>query len=1486
MISKFSRPLCFSILLSALCFLYSGNNVWGAFVDATTRSNISYEYSSATEGGETHAGAGAFDANGDGLTDIIVARHQKHPLLYINQGDGTFDEESTSRGLSAIIDAATFGAGDFDNDGDQDLFIAPQLGRRFFLFINDGAGFFVEDAIARGAAVETPVVKHKGYSIGLVDFDLDGFLDIYVSEWGVASHEGNANHSVLLRNRGTENAGMFVNVTASAGLVQPIKGEDHTGFSSAWGDFDGDGWPDFALIADYGASRMYWNNGDGTFFDGTEDSGFGLDENGMGVAVADYDRDGLLDIYVTSIYDRLSNERSGILTGNKLYRNMGNRRFRETATEMRVARSSWAWGTSFFEYDNDGDSDLIVTNGTNLSVGADPATTPYAEAAEDPTTLFINRPGDIFQRETVSVGLMDTGLGKAIIVLDYDRDGDEDVLITNSHGSAILYESDASGNGNNWLRLKLEGTISNRDGIGCIVTVTHGGISQKSLYNPSNAFLGQREAYLHFGLGAASVANEVKLEWPSGAVQILTDVVAGQVLHVVEPNFQQSLPVVVSSPSSGDYTIGESLTLSVQATGVPAPVIVWEKDGVVLEGETSDTFYLKRLTPYDSGSYRAKLINQKGIVYTTAAKIEVDWDIAGHTVARLWNDFLLDAIRKDYPNPTVHSRNLYHVSAAIWDTYWACEPGAWARVESAFVEESAILPSTESEIEAFRDKAISYAAYQVLKERYRLSPGADASQFGFRWLMEKLGYDPDFNSVVGDSAEAMGNRIGSQVLALTLNDGSNEANQYEDTSAYEAVNNPLLLELSGTTMEDLNRWQPLAFEYQVLQNGIQVGKSVQSFLGVNWREVETFAISKVNGNELEIDPGGPPQFLGDDHQEFIDAVVEVIRYSSMLDPSDAEFIDISPGANLNNSLGNNDGVGRAFNPVTGQAYAENRVKRADYGRILAEFWADGPASETPPGHWNTLLNQISEHPDFELKFAGQGEELDRLEWEVRAYLALNGAMHDAAVAAWTLKRQYDYSRPISMIRFLGELGQSSDSQLPRYHASGLPLIDDLIELVTPESSAIGQRHAHLSGHVGEIAIRAWAGEPEDSHSGVGGVDWILAVDWLPYQRSTFVTPAFAAYVSGHSTFSRAAAEVVTLITGSPYFPGGMGEYRFPKNGFLEFESGPSEDVILQWATYYDAADEAGESRLYGGIHVPADDFVGRRLGAQVGLESFLKVQRMLNDLRPEKGLLNISSRARVGLGEHVMISGFVVDGDQDRDILLRSIGPGLEGKITSDFATDPRYSLYSMMDLSVVSDNDNWADGSRSQLVETVSEQRGAFPLVRNSSDAADIATLSPGVYTAVSSVEGAGDNVALAEVYGENLVNISARANVSNSVEGELITGFYLERAEPTTLLIRALGPTLEGLGVADYLQDPVLKIYRMLPNDVSELILENDDWQMSDTASLAEVAAKYVGAAPLLSDSKDAALLVQLPQGLYSVVVSSENGEGVALAEVYHVE
>ena len=573
-------------------------------------------------------------------------------------------------------------------------------------------------------------------------------------------------------------------------------------------------------------------------------------------------------------------------------------------------------------------------------------------------------------------------------------------------------------------------------------------------------------------------------------------------------------------------------------------------------------------------------------------------DVAGRSVARVWNEALLHAIQRDTPAPTVHARNLFHVSAAMWDAWAAYDPDA----DGWLVREK--VPAADAR--AARDVAVSYAAYRVLLHRYSYASGLQETFDEFAGTLESLCLDVGYVETEGDSPAAVGNRIAAAYIEHGRDDGANEELRYADPE-YEPLNEPLVVAEEGAEPRDPNRWQPLALAQIVAQNGIPMPGSVQTFVGSQWGHTKAFALPAAE-DSVPVDPGGPPRLDEARGSEFKRAALEVIRASAELDPRDGATIDVGPGALGANGLGANDGGGHDVNPATGAPYEPNVVLRGDFSRAIAEYWADGPRSETPPGHWNAVANEVSDSPLVERRIGGNGREVDRLEWDVKLYFALNGAVHDAAVAAWGLKGHYDTARPISMIRYLGGKGQSSDPSLPSYDPDGLALEPGLVEVVTPASSAPGRRHAALREHVGEIAVRAWAGFPKDPATQASGVRWIRAVDWVPYQLPTFVTPAFAGYVSGHSTFSRAAAEVLTSFTGSSYFPGGLYEVRVPR-GSLKIEAGPSRDLTLGWATYFDAADTAGISRISMGIHIPQDDVDGRRVGARCGKDAWDLAQR-------------------------------------------------------------------------------------------------------------------------------------------------------------------------------------------------------------------------------------------------------------------------------------
>ncbi len=603
------------------------------------------------------------------------------------------------------------------------------------------------------------------------------------------------------------------------------------------------------------------------------------------------------------------------------------------------------------------------------------------------------------------------------------------------------------------------------------------------------------------------------------------------------------------------------------------------------------------------------------------------------SVARQWNEVLLEGIRNDFARPTVHARNLFHISSAMYDAWTAFTDKSsnyllGNTLQGAECSFSGITPTDDTEVgkQTAREEAISYASYRLISERFKLSPDKDETFVLADELMADLGYDISNNATdySSGSAAALGNHIAECYIALGAVDGAKE-DILHGNAYYQVSNLPMDPEQPGNpNITDLDRWQSLDLGTYIDQSGNVVTGAIE-FLGAEWGEVMPFSMTNAdkttferNGNNYIVyhDPGMPPTIEGELAEEYEWNFSLVSKWSSHLDPNDGVIIDISPKSQGNIDIadmprnfsdyknfynvadGGDIGQGYETNPITGEAYTEQLVPRGDYARVLAEFWADGPDSETPPGHWYVLMNTVFEHDDFERKFEGQGEEVGELEWDVKSYFVLGGTMHDSAIAAWGIKGWYDYIRPVSAIRAMADLGQRSDMSKPNYHAKGLSLETGLIELVMSGDPLAGENDEHL----GKIKVFAWKGPQyiNDEAIDMAGVDWILAENWWPYQRPSFVTPPFAGFVSGHSTYSRAAAEMLTLLTGSAYFPGGMSGFNVTKNEFLVFEEGPSVDMVLQWATYRDASDQCSLSRIWGGIHPPADDIPGRLIGEKIG----------------------------------------------------------------------------------------------------------------------------------------------------------------------------------------------------------------------------------------------------------------------------------------------
>ncbi len=646
------------------------------------------------------------------------------------------------------------------------------------------------------------------------------------------------------------------------------------------------------------------------------------------------------------------------------------------------------------------------------------------------------------------------------------------------------------------------------------------------------------------------------------------------------------------------------------------------------------------------------------------------------SVARQWNECQLNCIRKYFAKPTVHARHLFHCSVVMYDA-WAvyddeAEPfflgNNWGGFECPF---NGIPMPADGDLQAAQEKAISYAMFRTLWNRYTIfAPGANllTIQGYINNQMTQLGYNPAITSTDysdGDPAK-LGNYIAMKMQEFALQDGSNQQLNYAN-QFYTPINGQISPLLPGNPhVVDPNRWQPMVLGTCIDQNFNVIecpeGTGVPA-LSHEWGNVTPFSWREDQATNIVrdgytyrtyADQGFPPLLdtsvqTGLDDSFFKWGYVTNIIWHSHHNNNDGVMIDASPAAvgNFNFTDGSQlpstfeeykafydlyeGGVhdpGHPINPSTGQAYTPQMVPRADFTRVLSQYWADGPNSETPPGHWFKMFNYVADQPELEKRWEGQGEILNDLEWDVRGYFALGGGIHDAAIACWGAKGAYDYTRPLMAIRYMGTKGQSTDPNLPNYHPAGLPLIPGYIELVQPGDALAGSSNQHVN----KVKIYSWRGPV--AATGQDGAGWLLAENWWTYQTANFVTPPFAGYYSGHSTYSRTGAEIMTRITGDEYFPGGMAEFLAPANSYLLADVGPSVDVTLQWATYRDASDQCSLSRIWGGLHPPQDDIPGRKVGLIIGPQAFEKANDYILANPPRVAHTEVS---------HVLINDAIVN---------------------------------------------------------------------------------------------------------------------------------------------------------------------------------------------------------------------------------------------------
>jgi len=589
--------------------LVPGLDYWAAHLDAVFMPR-----------GMGHHGVSVGDYDGDGLDDLYVSQPEGLPnRLFRNKGDGTFEDVTEAAGVGLLDRTSEALFADVDNDGDQDLILLARTGP--LLFRNDGKGRFTreDDAFHFARPLQGSLT-----SAALADYDRDGFLDLYLCAYGYfigvsedkagppsPYHDAlNGSPNVLLRNDGH---GHFVETTEAAGLEE---NNDRFSFAPAWGDYDGDGWPDLLVSNDFGRKNLYHNeglvNGQVRFKDvaaaaGVEDYGAG-----MSAAFLDYDNDGRLDIYTGNMWTAAGQRVTAQpafkpdappeireiyrrhARGNSLFRNKGDGTFEDVTLGARAEFGRWAWSSDAFDFDSDGWEDLYVANGMftraeDDSVDVDsffwrqvvaesPLTrkpgTRYddgwratnrllvssgAQAQHERNVLLRNDGKGGFDEVSGTAGVDVDQDGRAFAVLDYDLDGDPDLVLLAPRSSPQLrlLRNDYAGR-TAALALRLTGTKSNRDAVGARVTVETDQRRLTRVVRAGSGFLSQHSKELLFGLGPSQAVRAVTVVWPSGRTESLSGVAMNE-RHWIEEGkgVVRSAPFrPASAPSSRDAAAG------------------------------------------------------------------------------------------------------------------------------------------------------------------------------------------------------------------------------------------------------------------------------------------------------------------------------------------------------------------------------------------------------------------------------------------------------------------------------------------------------------------------------------------------------------------------------------------------------------------------------------------------------------------------------------------------------------------------------------------------------------------------------------------------------------------------------------------------------------------------------------------------------------------------------------------------------------------
>jgi len=1009
----------------------------------------------------------------------------------------------------------------------QQLAAAPKslaLARNRLTDVASAVGLdFRQGAFRFGISNDTRAMMGGG--LCWLDYNHDGWLDLFVvNSYSSADGPEWQSHGGLPRTALFENVhGRFRNVSAKAHANLAVQGD---GCVAA--DLNGDGRPDLVVTTTDGI-EVLWNNGDGTFTSGGRAAGLNATGWYTGAAVADVNGDGRPDIFVAGYSDPnepVPNSVAGFPTNlagvrDLLYLNEGNdasgrARFREVGVQAGLESSHFrhGLGAAFIDYNGDGRPDLYVADD------------------EDPNQLYENVPwpggakadpaglGFRFEERGAAEGVADPFAGMGVAV-GGGAPGSLRLFATNSRGEpSAAFDRRASagspafasarpafdpalgsgfaGWGASFVDLANSGTPDLVLAAGAIPVTSLTadaepvrvlGPAAGGRFGDASGILGASGLRLNGrGLAAADVRND-------GRMDVAVNTIGGKLVllrstgpagHWLEVELSRFTPgAVVTAVLPG----GRRLSETVRAGGS----YLSSEDPRVHFGLGAVT-KLARLTvryPWGGGSSLAGVRADRLVTVAVPARPPVHElapssyllagctpaSLRGRSIARVWDDAAVAELRAGGAAEPMQARDLFDLSAAIWDAWAAYDRHA----RGYFVAEKA----GASDVQAARRVAISYAAYRLLLWRASFESNLSHTFALLSAQLRRLCYSPDFTTATGDSPAALGNRIAAAAIAAGRRDGSGEAIHFADPS-FTPANAPLVVSRPVSTVHDPTFWQPLALA-QIAPNGLAgVPAQVQSFVGARWGRVHGLGLP-AGARAARLDPGPPP-----------------------------------------------------FGDPAGASY-----KRAAVAVIRATSTRSGAQPDTSPLGWNVAAGALP---------AGSASAAARLRRDVRLDFALNGALEDAAIAAWGAKRAYQAPRPISMIRYLAFQGQSSDPRAPSFSKDGLPLVPGLVELVTKSSSATGERHAALAADVGQVAVRSQG-------------RWILGARWTPPVQ----TPASPGWVSEGSAFASAAGEVLTALR--------------------------------------ERAARLAGAGLAGGIATPADEAAGRALGVRAGRLALARAQR-------------------------------------------------------------------------------------------------------------------------------------------------------------------------------------------------------------------------------------------------------------------------------------